>query len=228
MSRGAPVPKRLVTKRGLHGSVVDIPEVRPALEHGISQWGISDKSVTYFMPLADEKQHADWTANYQYGGYNYRDDLYDDADAGRPRTLAQTHSYVERAAWDWSAEANVGGNRERVYVTEPKGRQYFDKNVGNRPRQSAELVSERVAPSQKIVDTIWGPPPPSGGHTRMTLPHINWRQFGAPNYQTVTPVGPGESEVKDDRWQTSIERVEPAAVEKQSPKIEIPGQGELF
>lgn len=89
-------------------------------------------------------------------------------------TGPKTSEEAEGSAWSW-LELMPHRGRDRVHVTEPEPEQFVDNN--------ARWSGARTTPSQRIVDTIWAPPPlREGGHVEATLPHINWHQFNAPNW----------------------------------------------
>lgn len=205
--KGTPVPKNRVVKRGLHGTQYDLTEVRPSSEHGNRQWDMSSKTTTYFVPSPDQKEYDEWSAKGAWEA---------------PPELSTLQERAENQAWTWALETLSYKNRPRVYVTEPQGKQFYDRNIRAKPQWRDELISERVAPSQKVVDTIWGPPAPHDGHTRMTLPHINWKQFGAPNYQVVRPNGT----INDLDVLPQVQKESPSHVERLDK--DIPEQLRLF
>lgn len=167
MAKGNPVPEHLRVTKGFHGTKRDISDaIVPSNQHGQTPaWSVSDTDSTYFMPSPDEQQVKDAGWNW-----NHRD----------------VDTSAEVNAWRWSEHKGSSlQGRPRVYVTSPNAEQHFDGNIDENPRDA--LTAARVTPSQTITDTIWGPPPRAGGHTEMTLPHINWRQFGAPNYTVHVP-----------------------------------------
>lgn len=93
-------------------------------------------------------------------------------------------------------------------MTEPIGPQHIDRNIYgmSMPKHDVEWnKNARVAPEQKIVDTIWAPPAmASYGHTHVTqaFGHVNWNQFGASNFETHFDTG---HSVRDTPMPTSYE-----------------------
>ncbi len=82
---------------------------------------------------------------------------------------------AEGMAWGWLQEMRPGTGRGRVHLTEPDPEQYRDK--------AATFMGARTTPSQRVISTSWTPTPVTkDGHVEGTLPHINWHQFGAPNW----------------------------------------------
>lgn len=162
MTKGAPVPPEKMVTRGFHGTDYDYEgEVLPSSKHGKTPHypDFSGTDDTYFLPA--------------------------------------TQPSNERKAWGWSggdgySDSNDGRGRHRVHVTEPVGEQHIDKNLHYLAPQHDEEwdTYARVAPKQRIVNTAWAPPPdpnnvPSHGgqtHVTQTLGHVNWNQFGGPNY----------------------------------------------
>lgn len=94
-------------------------------------------------------------------------------------------------AWTYATQmTQLHGGRPRVYQTNPMGEQFIDDSRSEYyidPQNDAP----RVVKSQKVVDAEWSPAPPNrqGAMTVSTLPHINWRQFGATNYTVHTGTG---------------------------------------
>jgi len=160
------IPKKRQAKLGFHGTNYDYEgEVLPRGKTRNMHYAISGEDDTYFLP-ADSPDPAQNTAN-------------------------------EVGAWNWSGggywESEGVESRRRVHVTQPVGTQHLDNNInGMLPRSNSELKTmAAVAPSQKIQDTHWGPPATEGTSVTQTLPHVNWNQFGAPNWTTTIHAQPG-------------------------------------
>lgn len=139
---------------------------------------------------------------------------------------------AERSAWNWAS----GRGRARVHQVEPVGELRPD-------REGGEMAY--MAPSAKIKDTIWTPPPghsvpwDSRGDTgdwvvQGTIPHVNWNDYRNPhsnremNWQGYSP----KSDAKERRYAEAAERDRaPKRMEhigQQQFKLQGPGVGRIL
>lgn len=162
MTKGFPIPPEKRVSRGFHGTNYDFEgSVLPQSKTGNAHFpGFSGSNDTYFLPAEGGDAHNN-----------------------------------RKEAWRWAkatynAESKSAPSRFRVHITEPIGEQHIDSNLHGHsaPYYPADYGRyARVAPEQKIVDTEWAPPAlEDAGHSHIdqTFGHVNWNQFGAPNFVT--------------------------------------------
>lgn len=148
-------------KEGFHATVHTIKgdEILPSSKHGNSIFpNYSSPDDSYFTPI-HETEASNELAQHQRG------DDYPKEPMGRAQ--------AEDNSWEWAhmiRGSSMGGPaRARVHLTEPDEEQYADRN--------GSFLGARVAPKQRIKDTLWGPRPKEGESVEMTLPHVNWSQL---------------------------------------------------
>lgn len=165
---------------GFHGTHRDIPGGKilpPNVHGGVKKYDETDADWTYFAPREDQA----WAHATESGDPN-----------------------------------DTSGGRPRVYVTKPIGQQFYDKSLPMDGTRShfVDILGEddqkasqaKAVKSQEIVGELWGPQPPRNAVTEMGLPHVNWRQFGVPNWRVIggrTKANPHGGGIVDDAGEVS-------------------------
>lgn len=162
-------------QEGVHASLRDIKPgdtIRPAGGAGSTTSSLTDASRTYFAPSGNERMSWDYiethAENRKFGT---------GMETPRPRLLRTTPSNDQ--AYDPNYLRNhLAGGLEMAQIRGSKTpvRDAIDFARKNAPRTSG---------SQLVKGVEWGPNPVNGqSHVEVTLPNINWHQFGVENYRT--------------------------------------------
>lgn len=162
-------------QEGVHASLRDIKPgdtIRPAGGAGSTTSSMSDPSRTYFAPPSNENMSWDYIAtraeNVEFGTGR---------GTSRPRLL-RTQPSQDQAYDPNYLRNNLAGGLEMAKIRGSKTpvRDAIDFARKNAPRTSG---------SQAVTNVEWGPKPVNGqSHVEVTLPNINWHQFGGENYRT--------------------------------------------
>lgn len=152
-----------------------------------------------------------------------------------------------------SSDMRHAGNRPRVHEVVAEGHPMADTNLGwetdiydavglvhgdpDDP-DSSEYMQTKVismaAPSLRVVGTQWTPPPndiakKAGRGVEGTLPHVNWKQFGADSYArnpSDTAMW-GKSDSERERENAACLRLWADESHPSPPPSEVSGQRQL-